>query len=64
MLSFRIRGGLTEANTFLKELKVFTLAESLGAVESLAELPWVATRPVSRRDRGATVWTHLVKRVL
>lgn len=39
MVSFRIRGGGFEANKFLTALRLFTLAESLGGVESLAELP-------------------------
>lgn len=43
MLSFRVKGGEAEATRFLQSLKVFTLAESLGAVESLAELPGVMT---------------------
>jgi cystathionine gamma-lyase len=39
MVSFRIRGGLDEANKFLTSTRLFTLAESLGGVESLAEHP-------------------------
>ncbi|KAH7882858.1 Cys/Met metabolism PLP-dependent enzyme-domain-containing protein [Phlebopus sp. FC_14] len=39
MVSFRIRGGAAEANKFLTVTRLFTLAESLGGVESLAELP-------------------------
>ena len=39
MISFRIRGGAEEANKFLTSTRLFTLAESLGGVESLAELP-------------------------
>ncbi|PCH44993.1 hypothetical protein WOLCODRAFT_133458 [Wolfiporia cocos MD-104 SS10] len=39
MISFRIRGGAEEANKFLTTTRLFTLAESLGGVESLAELP-------------------------
>ncbi|KAI0325791.1 hypothetical protein GY45DRAFT_198805 [Cubamyces sp. BRFM 1775] len=39
MISFRIRGGAQEAETFLTSARLFTLAESLGGVESLAELP-------------------------
>jgi len=39
MISFRIRGGAQEANKFLTSTRLFTLAESLGGVESLAELP-------------------------
>ncbi|XP_058129841.1 cystathionine gamma-lyase isoform X2 [Anopheles ziemanni] len=43
IMSFYIRGGLDEATAFLKALDVFTLAESLGGYESLAELPSVMT---------------------
>lgn len=39
MLTFYIKGGLTEAKAFFKGIKIFTLAESLGGYESLAELP-------------------------
>ncbi|KAI9461342.1 Cys/Met metabolism PLP-dependent enzyme-domain-containing protein [Boletus coccyginus] len=39
MVSFRIRGGASEASKFLTATRLFTLAESLGGVESLAELP-------------------------
>ncbi|KAF9524328.1 pyridoxal phosphate-dependent transferase [Crepidotus variabilis] len=39
MVSFRIRGGQTEADRFLTSTRLFTLAESLGGVESLAEHP-------------------------
>lgn len=43
MLSFYIKGGLKQADKFLRSLKIFTLAESLGGVESLAEHPGVMT---------------------
>lgn len=43
VLSFVIKGGLEESKLFLKKLKVFTLAESLGSVESLAEHPALMT---------------------
>lgn len=43
MISFYIKGGVKQAETFLKALKVFTLAESLGGVESLAENPALMT---------------------
>lgn len=39
MISFRIRGGAEEAEKFLVSTRLFTLAESLGGVESLAEHP-------------------------
>lgn len=39
MVSFYLKGGLAESRKFLQTLKLFTLAESLGGFESLAELP-------------------------
>ncbi len=36
LVSFRIKGGLKEANLFFKKLEIFQLADSLGGVESLA----------------------------
>lgn len=39
MISFRIRGGAEQADKFLTSTRLFTLAESLGGVESLAEHP-------------------------
>jgi cystathionine gamma-lyase len=43
MLSFEIDGGPAQARVFLETLKVFTLAESLGGVESLIEHPYRMT---------------------
>jgi cystathionine gamma-synthase len=43
MLSFQLAGGATEANRVAGAMRVFTLAESLGAVESLVEVPAVMT---------------------
>jgi len=39
MLSFRIKGGSGAAERFCQLTKIFTLAESLGGVESLIEVP-------------------------
>ena len=39
MISFRIHGGQEAADKFLTATRLFTLAESLGGVESLAEHP-------------------------
>lgn len=39
MLTIYVKGGLEESSKFLSSLRVFTLAESLGGYESLAELP-------------------------
>lgn len=43
MVTFYLRGGFPEARAFLSALRVFAVAESLGAVESLAESPAVMT---------------------
>ena len=53
MLSLYIKGGLSESNIFLKQLSLFTLAESLGGVESLIEHPAIMTHasvPVKERN--------------
>jgi cystathionine beta-lyase/cystathionine gamma-synthase len=39
MLSFRIKGGRAEVDKFFTRLKIFSLAESLGGVESLIAYP-------------------------
>ncbi len=43
MVSMKIYGGFEEANRVMKKLKVFSLAESLGGVESLANYPATMT---------------------
>jgi len=43
MVSLRIRGRLEVSQRFLGATRLFTLAESLGGVESLAELPALMT---------------------
>mgnify|MGYP001087815632 CR=1 FL=1 len=43
MITFFIKGGLAEARAFLEAVRVFTLAESLGGVESLIEHPAIMT---------------------
>jgi len=39
VVSFEVKGGTESVNTFLRRLKIFYLAESLGGVTSLAEHP-------------------------
>ena len=54
MLSFQLKGGFSACKKFLKRLKVFTVAESLGGVESLIEHPYSMTHasvPRERRER-------------
>lgn len=53
MISFYLRGDLAAAARFLKAVQVFTLAESLGGVESLIEHPAIMTHasvPREKRD--------------
>jgi cystathionine beta-lyase len=56
MISFELAGTLAHAAAFLKALRVFACAESLGGVESLAEHPALMTHaslpPEARRAVG------------
>lgn len=54
MVSFQISGGREEANVFFRSLKLFSFAESLGGVESLACYPPAMTHgsiPKQERER-------------
>ncbi len=54
MMTFDIKGGLEAARTFLKAVKVFACAESLGGVESLIEHPAIMTHasiPKENREK-------------
>ncbi len=54
MLTFYLKGGLAEARTFLEKVKIFSLAESLGGVESLIEHPAIMTHasvPAEQRQK-------------
>ena len=53
MITFYLKGGLTESRQFLEQLSLFTLAESLGDIESLAEHPAIMTHnsvPKAQRE--------------
>ena len=43
MITFYLKGGLKESKTFLESVEIFSLAESLGGVESLIEHPAIMT---------------------
>jgi cystathionine gamma-lyase len=43
VFSFELEGNLDDAQRFLSKLKLFATAESLGGVESLAEIPAIMT---------------------
>jgi cystathionine gamma-lyase len=63
MMTFFIRGGLPEARKFLENVKLFTLAESLGGVESLIEHPAIMTHasiPAEKR-REIGILDNLVR---
>jgi cystathionine gamma-lyase len=54
MLSAEMEGGLPAVRSFLRKLRVFSVAESLGGVESLAEHPASMTHaslPKERREK-------------
>ncbi len=52
MVSFEIKGGEKEAVQFLECLELFTLAESLGGVESLIEHPALMTHSsITKKER-------------
>lgn len=56
MITMFLKGGLAEARRFLESVRVFTLAESLGGVESLIEHPAIMTHasltPEQRAQAG------------
>ena len=63
MLSFRVKGGKAAAERFVIETRLFTLAESLGGVESLCEVPSGMTHagiPRAQRE-AAGVFDDLVR---
>lgn len=56
MITLYLKGGLESARIFLESLEIFSLAESLGGVESLVEHPAIMTHaslpPEMRRSLG------------
>lgn len=63
MLSFRIKGGQEAAERFCQATQIFTLAESLGGVESLVEVPGSMTHAGIPKDQreAAGVFDDLVR---
>jgi cystathionine gamma-lyase len=55
MISFVLKGGLDESKRFLSACQIFTLAESLGGVESLIEHPAIMTHASVPADRRAAL---------
>lgn len=50
MMTFEIKGGLEAARRFLKTVRIFACAESLGGVESLIEHPAIMTHASIPKD--------------
>ncbi|MDG5778418.1 PLP-dependent aspartate aminotransferase family protein [Haloarculaceae archaeon H-GB2-1] len=64
VLSFELDGDLADAKAFLEALETFTLAVSLGGVESLVELPATMTHePLGPAEREALGITDTLIRV-
>jgi cystathionine beta-lyase/cystathionine gamma-synthase len=55
MVSFVLKGDLDTAIRFVKATKIFILAESLGGVESLIELPAIMTHASVPPDVRAAI---------
>ena len=53
MITIFLKGGLDSARTMLERVDLFTLAESLGGVESLVEHPGIMTHASIPEDRRA-----------
>lgn len=51
IVTFFIRGGLEEARRFLERCRIFTIAESLGGVESLVDHPGLMTHASVPADK-------------
>jgi len=64
IISFEIKGTINDAKAFLERLTLFALAESLGGVESLIEIPAVMTHAsVSKESREKIGITDTLIRV-
>ena len=55
MLSFEVKGGVEAARELARRTRLFTLAESLGGVESLIELPALMTHASLPPERRAEI---------
>ena len=55
MLSFEVKGGVEAAREVARRTRLFTLAESLGGVESLIELPALMTHASVPAERRAKI---------
>ena len=62
IISFLFDGNLNQIKTFMKKLKLFTIAESLGGVESLIESPALMTHAyLDSSDKNQSIPKNLIR---
>ena len=62
IVSFLFDGNLNQIKTFMKKLKLFTIAESLGGVESLIESPALMTHAyLDDSDKNESIPKNLIR---
>ena len=63
MITFFLKGGISESRKFLENVKIFALAESLGGVESLVDHPAIMTHASIPKDvrEGLGIFDNLIR---
>jgi cystathionine gamma-lyase len=63
MITFFIKGGIDESRRFLETVKLFSLAESLGGVESLVDHPAIMTHASIPKEvrEGLGIYDNLIR---
>ena len=62
IVTFLFNGNLNQIKTFMKKLKLFTIAESLGGVESLIESPALMTHAyLDDSDKNQSIPKNLIR---
>lgn len=63
MITFFLKGGISESRRFLENVKLFALAESLGGVESLVDHPAIMTHASIPKEvrEGLGIFDNLVR---
>jgi cystathionine gamma-lyase len=63
MITFFLKGGITESRRFLENVHIFALAESLGGVESLVDHPAIMTHASIPKEvrEGLGIFDNLIR---
>lgn len=63
MITFFLKGGISESKRFLENVKLFALAESLGGVESLVDHPAIMTHASIPKEvrEGLGIYDNLIR---